>query len=994
MAEKIKLIELDIDIDALKSNVSETLSEVQSLSSVQSQLKKATKALNDTLSTEKDKLKEIASASGKNSTEYQNQKAVVNNLKKSINQNNEALVENQSKLKAARSEYNLGIKALDAYHEKNRNSLSIIKQTDGSIDQLSVALSNNRAIYKSLTKEQREDTEIGGKLLDIIQSQDEEYKALNKSIGQTGAEVGNYKDAIKQAFAEGDIFNNQMSSLIGQIPVVGSTLSGVVTNLSTYVKGQKAAAAASNTTTGSLKLLKIALISTGIGAIVVALGALVAAFVSTQRGADAVAKYIKPIGTILQKVLGVVQELSEKMIDAFKNPQDTIKKLWEAIKTNIANRITGLTDSFKFLGKTIQAALDLDFKGVKENALAMGESVTQTLTGVDELGNKITDAAKKTGEFISESYKQGQQLADLNKQIEETENDLIVTRASLTAEYEKQKEIADDTSKSAQERYNAAQAEIDAQNQLLDANQALLDKKIEAKKLELSLNDTDREAQKELNELIAERISFEAEAAGKRASARTALNTLESELQSNRIAGAQKEVEAALAASEQRLKIYVAENEGVAKTLDEKLAYAKSVYNQDVAILKQKLDAKKMTQDEYNLEIIKANRDLLEKQTELTVEHASNELDLYIATNKSKITENTKLNDSLVSAEEERLQKIYDKQIAYLDAQNLSDQEYNLQKLEYQNEYLESKQELEDEYREQKQEQSQEDYEQQLTDLQNNFLAQQELKLQHLEAEKAAEIAKAEEAGASIVAIEKKYAATSKKIEKAKRDYKLNLASQTLANMQTLFGEETVAGKAAGIAQATVDTYLGATAAMTGMIEAVPGPVGIALGAVAAAATVASGVANIKEIAKAEHGAVIDIGGKRHSAGGTKFYGEDGSRFEAETGEKMFILNRAASAALGPSLSRINQMYGGVSLSKSSSYLAQGGTVSAVSGSSKISVDSNSAIDYDLLAKKIGDNVVLGVVEGNKNLPNPVTLVGDIIDGVSSYNEVIAGANV
>jgi hypothetical protein len=48
---------------------------------------------------------------------------------------------------------------------------------------------------------------------------------------------------------------------------------------------------------------------------------------------------------------------------------------------------------------------------------------------------------------------------------------------------------------------------------------------------------------------------------------------------------------------------------------------------------------------------------------------------------------------------------------------------------------------------------------------------------------------------------------------------------------------------------------------------------------------------------KFEQGGIQEIGGKRHSAGGTKFWGEDGTSFEAEAGEGIGILNRRAFGA-------------------------------------------------------------------------------------------------
>jgi hypothetical protein len=57
-------------------------------------------------------------------------------------------------------------------------------------------------------------------------------------------------------------------------------------------------------------------------------------------------------------------------------------------------------------------------------------------------------------------------------------------------------------------------------------------------------------------------------------------------------------------------------------------------------------------------------------------------------------------------------------------------------------------------------------------------------------------------------------------------------------------------------------------------------------------------------------GEVITVGGKRHRDGGTKFVGSDGTRFEAEQGEKIFVMKRTAAANIGR-LSAFNQLYGG-----------------------------------------------------------------------------------
>jgi hypothetical protein len=68
------------------------------------------------------------------------------------------------------------------------------------------------------------------------------------------------------------------------------------------------------------------------------------------------------------------------------------------------------------------------------------------------------------------------------------------------------------------------------------------------------------------------------------------------------------------------------------------------------------------------------------------------------------------------------------------------------------------------------------------------------------------------------------------------------------------------------------------------------------------AALVSAGATTIAQLSKIsstklEDGGIVPIGGKRHSQGGTKFWGEDGTTFEAEQGEGIGVLNRSAFSA-------------------------------------------------------------------------------------------------
>jgi hypothetical protein len=122
---------------------------------------------------------------------------------------------------------------------------------------------------------------------------------------------------------------------------------------------------------------------------------------------------------------------------------------------------------------------------------------------------------------------------------------------------------------------------------------------------------------------------------------------------------------------------------------------------------------------------------------------------------------------------------------------------------------------------------------------------------------------------------EKEKAADNAELERKKNMMNMSLDAtkgglQGISDLVSAFAGKSVAAqkkafktqKKLNIAMATIDTIKGAVSAFTGMTASVPGPVGLALGAVAAAGVVASGVANVKKITSTQ----FDGGGGSVSA--------------------------------------------------------------------------------------------------------------------------------
>ena len=228
-----------------------------------------------------------------------------------------------------------------------------------------------------------------------------------------------------------------------------------------------------------------------------------------------------------------------------------------------------------------------------------------------------------------------------------------------------------------------------------------------------------------------------------------------------------------------------------------------------------------------------------------------------------------------------------------------------------------------------------------------------EADLIRLDMKRDAEVAAAEAIGAETDSIYERYELIKSQREKAAANARVALAGDVAGQLSTLLGEESAAGKAAAIAQATINTYVGASKAIRDR--------GI-LGIAEAAVIIAFGMKQVMSIAKtkepdtkvnkpaAKYAKGGQIYGPSHSAGGVTFVGSNGQRFEAEGGENMYILNRKASGAIN-ALSALNMEYGGRSFGSSGVYrYANGGKIS-VGSNGTVKVPSNFALSDDSLYK-------------------------------------------
>ena len=157
------------------------------------------------------------------------------------------------------------------------------------------------------------------------------------------------KQAVKQFGSHATGSLERMAQAFGiNTAQINGALRSVNTTAGSLGKGFKGAAAGVGFFSRALKILKMVLISTGIGALVVALGSLIAYFTKTQRGADKVKKVMAGFKAILGVLVDRLSSFGEGLFKIFtgdfKGGWDTLKKAFKGVGDEMRNEAKAARD--------------------------------------------------------------------------------------------------------------------------------------------------------------------------------------------------------------------------------------------------------------------------------------------------------------------------------------------------------------------------------------------------------------------------------------------------------------------------------------------------------------------------------------------------------------------------------------------------------------------------------------------------------------------------
>lgn len=927
---KVVIAELEIDMTALLKSTSDLKKEIDALKNTQ---------------------KDLAASGDKSS---------------------EAFVQNEAVLKSLNSAYASNVKVIQESGQATKTQADqaqlVTMALNTEVTSIAEARQQNQLLNKMrnetnvTTKEgQAQLTALNAKLNsnnDFIKENADNY--LKQKIN-----IGNYSESIKEAAQSMNPLNGGLAGFSqraqdagGVMPLLKEGLTGVITGIRGMI-------------TASLSF-----IATPIGAIIAAialtLGILVSVFKSFQPVVDKAEQAVAALGA----VLNVIKNTVIAVVTGTKSLGDAFSGLGSSM-SNAAKEAAKLTQAQQDLDDAMQATeLSTSKNRVEINKLNI-LAKDRTKTEAERL-KYLQDAEKLEKQIQKE--KKANAVAALEIAKQEIKNNLKATDAeikNLNTSFVKTKEAfekkATNVDKYVDKYIEAQKAVYAADNEanvLIEKNIVKQNKLIE-----------DGEKKKEKIAQDAQSARDRSKAASEKAAQDAATRR-------------QKEIDDLIAKSNIQIELFKTTEGAKQKTALQTADFNKQLFEKENANLKLQFDKGKISKEQYELEKLQLSQNYAKQQADTLLQFANAELNLFLETNKSKLIGAQILTDELIAEEERRLKLIEQKRIENLakekevdveklEAKKLNNEQLTVAELEFETERIRiasetdntiqaNKKTLEEQIKAQKAEQLLIDKE--------VALAEAETKAEEdaikAEQEYQTEMARLNKLLTDKKITEDQYRALKKSADdKSAEMQRLAQITDTQKKLEELnkvaAGLEGFFGKNKAIASATA--LINGGLAVTNILatkSAFPDPAASIFRAVQIAGTVATTARSVAQInsAKFEKGGIQEIGGKRHSAGGTKFWGEDGTTFEAEAGEGIGILNRRAFSSF---MDFNNSNGNGVS---TGGFFQGGGIITQGVRPETLNIDS--------------------VVDAIASMPAPVVAVEEIQTVGNRYTQVVSGANL
>ena len=306
-------------------------------------------------------------------------------------------------------------------------------QAQANIEELNASFRAQEALIEGIK------SELGSfekKLSQTSKTELARRKSLNDKIKETKDKLVEEKDGLKNVTKERKKANEELkkaeentADYSGVLGIVDNQLGGAISgfdNLKGTIKGA----------TKGFNLMKIAMIGTGIGALIVALGAVTAAFKGSEKGQEQWNKIMGVIGSLVTIFTDRLAVLGEMLISVFTDPIGALKDFGNTIKEFVMDKVNDVIEGIGFMGKAITKLFKGDFKGAMNDAgsglTKLNEGLNPAVILTEQLVKGTKSLISSTKDLVKEMKEEAAmavKIADLRNQAVRLDRQIIIERA-------------------------------------------------------------------------------------------------------------------------------------------------------------------------------------------------------------------------------------------------------------------------------------------------------------------------------------------------------------------------------------------------------------------------------------------------------------------------------------------------------------------------------------------------------------------------------------
>jgi hypothetical protein len=338
-------------------------------------------------------------------------------------------------------------------------------------------------------------------------------KVIIEFDANTGEVVGAI-NKVNESLKETKEATEEAGASFGELEGLADKFSGGL------IGGFKGAISSARNLAKGMTSLKAAVASTGIGLLVVALGALYTWMQTSEKGAKTLAKaemFTQAFWKVLTDQLD--EFISNDLTAFFEDPIGGIVAFGNTIKTYVYDQVINIINGLGLLGEAIILVFEGEFtqaaEKAKEGALMLGEGIVSlypmTALATAEI-RILSSVLDKAGDEMAKAMEKAESLAEIQFMLVEATKAYTVASAELQQTIDLEQKIIDDTTRSYEERTEALERQSKAleDKAKLDLQQAKLQESALRQEIAITANFEERKAkEQELAEAIAERIDKE-----------------------------------------------------------------------------------------------------------------------------------------------------------------------------------------------------------------------------------------------------------------------------------------------------------------------------------------------------------------------------------------------------------------------------------------------------------------------------------------------------